>query len=1042
MAEQIISASGPQYGMVVNADGSLNVSGVSATVTVGSEFYIPAGSVIVTSMPAVSVTTGSKVYPYLDSGGTYVAEPFKREVAISGTISTTPGSEVFMPAGSVIVTNTVAVSGEIGVTTGSESWIKNVVGVTPSGTFDVDTGLYVGSEAYVKNFSDLGSSVTQGTTPWIISGLISNLSEISVTAGSESWVKEMPKTEVYGSGTFNVTGEFATGSEVYVKNFEDLGSNVTQGTDPWIVLGSVAVTSDIEVTVGSESWIKNFEELGSTVVIDSPASIGSYTTQTVDGTVSVNVNSPEAVGSYAIQTIDATNLDIRDLTSVSDSVEVKQATQANLKSTVYQGTTPFVVLGSQYVSNPEEIGSLAVQTVDGNVTVTGIATAGSLAIQTVAGSVGIHNVIGVTPSGTFDVTASATNLDIRDLTSASDSVEVIGSVNINNASDVGGYAGSDVYVENFDELGSTVVIDSPSTIGSLAIQTIDGTVSTNVNNPETIGSFTGLYLGSEGWIKEIPNVTQTSTLRQLSAGSVIITNRIAGSIVNMPTTTVTATNLDIRDLTSASDSVEVIGSVNIDNAADVGGYPGSNLWVTPSGTFDVETNLSVGSEVWIPAGSVTITSMPDVNVTTGSESWIRGGSIQPYSQLGSVEVWQGTATDLVTNSNVTNFAELGSERTISAGSVIITNADEVGGYAGSLVVVDNFDDLGSNRVITNFDDLGSTVVIDSPASIGSYTTQTITATDLDIRNLSQLSDDVTVWQAGLDAPWVVTGSVQPYSQLGSVEIWQKTPADLVVSVDSPAAIGSYTTQTVDGTITVTGIETAGSLALQDVSIDTPEAVGSLAVQTVDGTVGVTNIATAGSLATQNVDGTISVDNFNDLGSSVVVKNFSDLGSTVVIDSPETIGSLAVQTVDGTITVTGISTAGSLAVQKVAGSVYSTGSINIISELNLKNIGTGFKQATGTASGTYTQAWGITGTGSRLEVHGFHISTDNPGYVRMLVSGTTKTEIADYNLNYASGATIEKTFVTPIVPGAADIQLGFGTTVAGSTLVTIYGREIK
>ena len=61
---------------------------------------------------------------------------------------------------------------------------------------------------------------------------------------------------------------------------------------------------------------------------------------------------------------------------------------------------------------------------------------------------------------------------------------------------------------------------------------------------------------------------------------------------------------------------------------------------------------------------------------------------------------------------------------------------------------------------------------------------------------------------------------------------------------------------------------------------------------------------------------------------------------------------------------------------------------------------------------------------------------------MLVSGTTKVEIANYNLNYASGAVIEKTFVTPIIPGLADIHTGFGTTVAGSTLVTIYGREIK
>ena len=61
---------------------------------------------------------------------------------------------------------------------------------------------------------------------------------------------------------------------------------------------------------------------------------------------------------------------------------------------------------------------------------------------------------------------------------------------------------------------------------------------------------------------------------------------------------------------------------------------------------------------------------------------------------------------------------------------------------------------------------------------------------------------------------------------------------------------------------------------------------------------------------------------------------------------------------------------------------------------------------------------------------------------MVVSGATPGKIAEYHLNYASGATIEKTFCTPIIPAGPGSAIGFGATVAGSTCVTIYGREVK
>jgi len=82
--------------------------------------------------------------------------------------------------------------------------------------------------------------------------------------------------------------------------------------------------------------------------------------------------------------VKATNLDIRDLTSASDSVEVKQATAANLKATVEASNLDIRDLTS--VSDSVEVKQ---------------ATAANL-----------------------KATVEASNLDIRDLTSVSDSVEV------------------------------------------------------------------------------------------------------------------------------------------------------------------------------------------------------------------------------------------------------------------------------------------------------------------------------------------------------------------------------------------------------------------------------------------------------------------------------------------------------------------------------------------------------------------------------------------------------------------------------------------
>ena len=55
--------------------------------------------------------------------------------------------------------------------------------------------------------------------------------------------------------------------------------------------------------------------------------------------------------------------------------------------------------------------------------------------------------------------------------------------------------------------------------------------------------------------------------------------------------------------------------------------------------------VDAGSRLWVNvSGMISNLDEVEVSVTTGSESVIVAGSVQPYSQLGSVEIWQGGAS--------------------------------------------------------------------------------------------------------------------------------------------------------------------------------------------------------------------------------------------------------------------------------------------------------------------------------------------------------------------------------------------------------------
>ncbi len=126
----------------------------------------------------------------------------------------------------------------------------------------------------------------------------------------------------------------------------------------------------------------------------------------------------------------------------------------------------------------------------------------------------------------------------------------------------------------------------------------------------------------------------------------------------------------------------------------------------------------------------------------------------------------------------------------------------------------------------------------------------------------------------------------------------------------------------------------------------------------------------------------------------------------------------------------------------------TGSVAIQNEITMQDVGSPcFKTSYLIASGAWSQTWSIGGAGSKLEIHGWHISTNLPGQVRVLISGVSNNAydsglIANYFVNFASGGVVEKTFATPIIPAGAGSAIGFGTSSAGSTNFTIFGREVK
>lgn len=265
----------------------------------------------------------------------------------------------------------------------------------------------------------------------------------------------------FGGGTQYTEGDTDASITGTAMLMEGAGNALVaaQGTASDGLLVNLGDNNDITGTVTANAGT-NLNT--SALALETTATSIKTAVETIDNAISGTEMQVDVL-TMPTTTVQATNLDIRDLTSASDSIEVKQATGTNL-----------------------------------------------------------HVVVDTAPT----TTVSATNLDVRDLSSASDSVSVHGDVGV---------------IDQIDLTNSNPAV----------VAIVDG-------NGDQIVSFGGGTQYSDA----DANADPTGTVSMGTDGSNVYalhsdtSGDLQVDVLTMPTTTVQATNLDIRDLTSASDSVE------------------------------------------------------------------------------------------------------------------------------------------------------------------------------------------------------------------------------------------------------------------------------------------------------------------------------------------------------------------------------------------------------------------------------------------------------------------------------------------------------
>lgn len=255
---------------------------------------------------------------------------------------------------------------------------------------------------------------------------------------------------------------------------------------------------------------------------------------------------------------------------------------------------------------------------------------------------------------------------------------------------------------------------------------------------------------------------------------------------------VTATDLDIRDLSATQDNVAISDGtdtleINADGSINVAFAPGAEIKIT-DGTDDLEINADGSINAVVTATDLDIRDLTHVSdsvkVGDGTDFLAvnADGSINITDNGGSITV---DATDL----DIRDLSATQDNVAISDGTdTLAVNGD---GSLNAVVTATDLDirDIDATQDNIAISDGTDTLAVNADGSINSV----VTATDLDIRDLTHVSDSVKV---GDGTDFLAVNSD------GSINVViEENPGTEVVNYDTSAAVAGGATDNHDYTST-------------------------------------------------------------------------------------------------------------------------------------------------------------------------------------------------------------------------------------------------
>lgn len=344
------------------------------------------------------------------------------------------------------------------------------------------------------------------------------------------------------------------------------------------------------------------------------------------------------------------------------------------------------------------------------------------------------------------ITVDATNLDIRDLTHVSDSVQIGDGTRTATVRDTGTSDSLNVsivdasgnQITSFGGSGGTQYAEDTAAgdgdIGTLALARRRDTPTADVDTDGdrarlTVDALNRLWTNPSSVTQPVsaaslplPTGAATSANQLPDGHNVTVDNGAAGAAVNIQdggnVITVDATNLDIRDLSSASDSVTVAGAVTV------------------SGTVDTELTTA---DLDTAGGTDTRAVVGLVGSASGGGQLIPGtaasGLLVDLGANNDVTV-TGSVTVSATNLDIRDLTHVSDSVTIGDGTLTATVRDTGTSDSLNVAIVDaagnQITSFGGSGGVSHVDDAAFAVGTDDVVPVaGIYRTTRDTVTDND-----------------------------------------------------------------------------------------------------------------------------------------------------------------------------------------------------------------------------------------------------------------------------------------------------------------------